>query len=86
MLRAFFKILTSPKFSREVVEPTTRVWLSQDLGFLNGLFVLAAMKSAASESTLNRGNRILIERLIKLSDANLQLNSLVTKIQRPPFS
>ncbi|KAL8835485.1 MAG: hypothetical protein Q9205_007148 [Flavoplaca limonia] len=75
---------TSSGFIQNVVQATTRAWLGQDLGTMRGLGALAAMNSAATESFRNGGTRILVERLIKLSDANLHLSSVVNKIQKSP--
>jgi len=81
---SFLQNLTTPDFSREVVQATTRAWLGQDLATMHGLTALAAMNPAATDSLINEGNHKLIERLVKLADVHLHLNSTVTKIQRSP--
>lgn len=81
---SFLQHLTSPEFSREVVQATTRAWLGQNLASMHGLAVLAAMNPASTNSLVNGGNHKLIERLIKLSNVDLHLNTTVTKIQRSP--
>lgn len=83
--RSLLYNLTSPKFSREIVQAITRAWLGQNLATMHGLAALAAMNPAATDSVMNGGNHKLIERLIKLSDVDLNLNSTVTKIQRSPI-
>ncbi|KAL9598125.1 MAG: hypothetical protein Q9219_004681 [cf. Caloplaca sp. 3 TL-2023] len=75
---------TSQDFIHEVVQATTRAWLGQDPGTMRGLGALAAMNPAATESFTNGGTRTLVERLIKLSDATLHLNTHVKKIQKSP--
>lgn len=79
-----FQNLTSPEFSREIVHAITRAWFGQNLATMHGLAALAAVNPAPTESVINGGNRKLIERLIKLSDVDLHLNSTVTKIQTSP--
>ena len=81
---SFLQDLTSPEFSREVVQPTTRAWFGQNLATMHGLAALAAINPAATNSVMSGGNHKLIERLIKLSDVDLHLNSTVTKIQISP--
>ncbi len=81
---SFLQNLTLPEFSREVVLATTRAWLGQNLATMHGLAALAAMNPAATNSLMNGGNHKLIERLVKLADVDLHLNSTVTKIQRSP--
>lgn len=81
---SLMQTLTSPEFSREVVQATTRTWLGQNLATMHGLAALAAMNPAATDSVMNGGNHKVIERLINSSDIDLHLNSTVTKIQRLP--
>ena len=81
---SFLQNLTSPEFSRKIVQAITRAWFGQNLATMHGLAALAAINPAATDSVLNGGNLKLIERLIKLSDVDLHLNSTVTKIQRSP--
>ena len=78
---SFFQNLTSPEFSREVVQAITRAWFGQNLATMRGLAALAAINPASTESVINGGNYKLIERLIRLSDVDLHLNSTVTKIR-----
>ena len=75
--------LTSPEFSREIIQATTRAWYAQDLTDLNGLAALVAMNPAVTDSVQPTfgGNYKLVDRLIKLSNIDLHLNSTVTKIQ-----
>ncbi len=79
---SFLQNLTSPDFSREIVQAVTRAWFGQNLATMHSLAALAASNPAATDSVMNGGNHNLIERLIKLSDVDLHLNSTVTKIQR----
>ena len=81
---SFLQNLTSPEFLRETVQATTRAWFGQNLDTMHGLAALAAMNPAATDSLMNGRNLKLIERLVKLSDVDLQVNSTVTKIQRSP--
>lgn len=76
--------LTSPEFSREIVQATTRAWNTQDLTAINGLATIVAMNPAFTDSIrpVFGGNYKLIDRLIKLSDVGLRLNTSVTRIQR----
>ena len=79
---SFLQNLTSPEFSREIVQAITRAWFGQNLATIHGLAALAAINPAPTDSVINGGNHKLIERLIKLSDVDLHLNSTVTKIER----
>ena len=79
---SFFRNLTSPDFLREVVQPTARSWSGQSLATMNSLSTLVSLNPATKQSVMNGGNRQLVERLIKLSDVDLRLNSTVIKIQR----
>ena len=81
---SFLQNLTSPEFSREIVQAITRAWFGQNLATMHGLAALAAINPAPTDSLINGGNHKLIERLIKLSDVDLQLNSTVTKIHTSP--
>lgn len=81
---SFFQNLTSPEFSRDIVQAITRAWFSQNLATMHGLAALAALNPAPTDSVINGGNHKLIERLIRLSDVGLHLNSTVTKIQKSP--
>ena len=78
---SFLQNLTSPDFSREIVQATTRAWYGQNLATMHGLAALAAINPAPTDSVINGGNHKLIERLIRLSDIDLHLDSIVTKIQ-----
>ena len=62
----------------------TSAWFGQNLATMHGLAALAAINPAPADSVINGGNHKLIERLIKLSDVDLHLNSTVTKIQTSP--
>lgn len=73
--------VASPAFSREVVEATTRAWNAQDLTSLNGLASLVAMNPALTNSMAHGQNQRLIDRLVKLADVDLRLNSTVTGIK-----
>ena len=81
---SFFQNLTSPDFTREIVQAITRALFGQNLATMHGLAALAALNPAPTDSVINGGNHKLIERLIKLSDVDLHLNSTVTKIQTSP--
>ena len=81
---SFFQNLTSPEFTREIVQAITRVSFGQNLATMHGLAALAALNPAPTDSVINGGNHKLIERLIKLSDVDLHLNSTVAKIQTSP--
>ena len=76
--------LTTPRFANEVLQATTRAWNGQDLAMMHGLAALQVINPAETDSMLNGGNIQLIERLIKLSDADLQLQKAVTKIRNSP--
>lgn len=81
---SFLQNLTSLEFSREIVQAITRARFGQNLATMNCLAAFAAINPAATDSVMNGGNHKLIERLIRLSDVDLHLNSTVTKIQRSP--
>ena len=81
---SFFQNLTSPEFTREIVQAITRASFGQNLATMHGLAALAALNPAPGDSVINGGNHKLIERLIKLSDVDLHLKSTVTKVQTSP--
>jgi prenylcysteine oxidase / farnesylcysteine lyase len=74
----------STDFSREVVQATARAWFAHDLNDLNGLAALVAMNPADDNflQPMIGGNHQLIDRLLKLSGAQMHLNTRVTKINR----
>ncbi|KAI9749030.1 MAG: hypothetical protein M4579_007032 [Chaenotheca gracillima] len=74
----------SPNYSREVIQATTRAWFGHDLHEINGLAGLVAMNAAETDEIMPTlgGMYSLIDRQLKLSGANLHLNSRVTKISR----
>ena len=78
---SFFQNFTSPEFTREIVQAITRASFGQNLATMHGLAALAALNPAPTDSVISGGNHKLIERLIRLSDVDLHLNSTVTKIQ-----
>lgn len=71
----------SSAFSKDVVQATARAWFAHDLDDLNGLAALVAMNPADTDS-IYVGNHMLIYRLLKLSEAEVHLNTHVTQIKR----
>lgn len=74
----------SSEYSRDVVQATARAWFAHDLDDLNGLAALVAMNPADTDfiQPVIGGNYILIDRLFKLSGAELHLNTRVTQVKR----
>lgn len=74
----------SSDFSRDIVEATARAWVAHDLDDINGLAALVAMNPADVDfvQSTSGGNYALIDRLLKLSGADLHLNARVTQIKR----
>lgn len=66
-------------FHLDFVQPCTRAQFSQDLTDIRGFAALMATRPSRSTSILDGNNR-LVERMIKLSNADLRLSSRVTKI------
>lgn len=73
-------VSVSSKLQDEFVELCTRARYSQDLANSSGL---SALLAAGKETTtsVEGGNRGLVERLIRLSYVNLRLQSGVTAIE-----
>jgi len=71
----------SSDFSKDVVQATARAWFAHDLEDLNGLAALVAMNPADTDS-IYVGNHKLTYRLLKLSEAEIHLNTRVTQIKR----
>jgi glycine/D-amino acid oxidase-like deaminating enzyme len=74
----------SPKYLQDIIQPTVRALYAHDLRDLNGLSALVAMNPLAVYRIGSgpRGNRELVHRLLCLSEAQIRLNSRVTKISR----
>ena len=68
----------------QMIQPCTRGQTSQDLSGVSGLSALIATARSATMS-VDGGNSRLVERMIRLSEADIQLGSLVTAIT-PGFS
>ncbi len=70
-----------PALLGELVQPCLRARSSQDLSHASAVSALiAACKSTTA--SVDGGNGRLVERLIRLSEADLQLNSTVVAIKR----
>jgi Prenylcysteine lyase/NAD(P)-binding Rossmann-like domain len=74
----------SSAFSMEVVEATTRAWFARDLDDLNALSALVAMNPSKTDFLWDSigGNYRLIYRMLKLSEAEIHLNSRVARIAK----
>ncbi|CZR60879.1 uncharacterized protein PAC_10775 [Phialocephala subalpina] len=73
----------SEKFINEVVGPIVRARFGRDLEDVSGLEVLRAVRDILSRSILvEGGNRRLVDRLIKLSDAKVELGKKVKRIEK----
>jgi hypothetical protein len=74
----------SAEFSEEIIQPTARAFYAHNLGNLNRLSALVAMNPLAVYriGSSPRGNWELVHRLLCLSEAQIRLNSRVTKISR----
>jgi hypothetical protein len=74
----------SAEFLHDIVQPTVRALYAHDLGDLNGLSALVAMDPSAVYRISGGpgGNWELVYRLLRLSEAQIRLNSRVTKISR----
>jgi glycine/D-amino acid oxidase-like deaminating enzyme len=74
----------SAEFLQDIIQPTVRASYAHDLGDLNGLSALVAMNPSAVYRIGSgpRGNWELVLRLLRLSEAQILLNSRVTKISR----
>lgn len=74
----------SPKISRAVIQATGGAWFADDLSNLNGLAVPVSMNTAGSGSIHSGtgGNYNLIYRLLRLSEAKLNMNIRVNKNSR----
>ena len=60
---SFLANLTSPKFSKEIVEATTRARLGQDLNTMHALAALASMNPVTTDSVKKEENRKIIRSL-----------------------
>lgn len=72
-------ISVTPRFQSDFVEPCTRASFSQNPADVRG-FVSLMAAGASKATSVYGGNVHLIERMIRLSNAELRLNSRVTKI------
>lgn len=79
----FFNAGISPKYLQEVVEPTVRKLFGRNLLDVNALSALVALDPASVyrvDSDPN-GTQELVKRLLRLSEADIRLNTRVTSIK-----
>ncbi|KAI9876665.1 MAG: hypothetical protein M1830_005996 [Pleopsidium flavum] len=71
----------APPFSTEIIQAGTRAHYSENLGTLHGLASMMAM-NRESTTSIKGGNWLLFDRMVNTSEALLQLNTQVTKINK----
>ncbi|OWB54543.1 catalytic activity protein [[Candida] boidinii] len=71
----------SEKYRYEFIQPLTRVNYAQDLDVIDGLGALVTV-SATSAGSVSGGNWQIFENFIEASNANLSLNTAVSKISK----
>ncbi|KAI9710458.1 MAG: hypothetical protein M1812_007426 [Candelaria pacifica] len=69
------------KYMQEIIQANGRARYTQDLQNLHGLASIMSMSSEETQS-VKGGNWRLIDRMIRISEATLHLNSQVTRINR----
>jgi hypothetical protein len=74
----------SEEYLHDIIQPTVRALYAHNFGDLNGLAALLAMNPSAVYQIHSRlrGNSELVYRLLRLSEAQIRLNSRVTKISK----
>jgi prenylcysteine oxidase/farnesylcysteine lyase len=77
----------SNEYAKLFVQATTRAWSGQDLENINALTAITAMNPASLNSVQIKlgGNINIVERLLKLSNAELRLDANITRISKSEF-